>query len=239
MAETNEVTTFTYEDFISGFPKPGQSIGSASSWTLAKAEIVSVADASPSWVSISGTKFGSASGGLIQITPERIQFLLSVAYDFSQQREELLDISMPVGLQEVPEDDDEREPVQGIQLAALNLDASTREWEYEDPDTLERNHFVVGDERLANGKAWTAAKAHNATKDFTVRDAVTGNVFERVARNARRCLIAPAPAGSTPFAAFAPIVTASAVCSASCSSVASVQRPHSRCRGRPGGRSRA
>lgn len=177
ISEPDSVQTYTADDFLASFPQPGTSIGSNTGWTLAEAEVESVNDDTPMTMTISGTKFGSASGGQVKLQPKTIVFRLTAAYDYSQQREELLDIVLPSGLQEIPEEDDQVETVEVVTLGALNIDGSTPEWEYEDPETLEQRHYVVGDEVLAAGKAWTCVTEHDATEQFRVRDYDDGPVL--------------------------------------------------------------
>lgn len=170
ISEPDSVQTYTADDFLSTFPQPGTTIGSNTGWTLAEAEVESVLDDSPTTLTISGSKFGSASGGQVKLQPKTINYRLTAAYDYSQQREEILDIVMPSGLQEFPEEDDQKEPPVTLTLGPLNIDSSTQEWLYEDPDTLEVMHYEVGDEVLAAGKAWSCATEHDATETFRVRD---------------------------------------------------------------------
>lgn len=177
VSEPDSVLTYTADDFQASFPQPGASIGSATGWTLAEAEIESVEDDTPTEMTISGTKFGSASGGKVRLQPKTVVFRLTAAYDYTQQREEILDIVMPSGLQALPDEDDESEVMEIVTLAALNIDSSTQEWLYEDPDTLERMHYDVGDEVLATGRAWTCATEHDATETFRVRDYDDGPVL--------------------------------------------------------------
>ncbi|MBX5111954.1 hypothetical protein HJB51_28915 [Rhizobium lentis] len=177
VSEPDSVSTYTWDDFLSSFPQPGTAIGAATGWTLAEAEIESVLDDTPTWINISGSKFGSASGGQVRLQPKTINFRLTAAYDYSQQREEVLDIVMPSGLQELPDEDDQSEIMEIVTLGPLNIDSSTKEWLYEDPDTLEVMHYEVGDEVLAAGKAWTCATEHDATADFRVRDYDDGPVL--------------------------------------------------------------
>ncbi len=171
VAESDAITTFTFEDFLASFPKPGASIGSGTGWTLAEARVESVTNATPVWMSITDPKFGLFTGCEVLLQPKRIQFMLAAAYDYSQAREELLDIILPTGVQEIPDEDDQVETVEVVTLAPLNIDGSTPEWEYEDPETLEQRYYAVGDEVLANGRAWTCVMAHDATDDFDVRNA--------------------------------------------------------------------
>lgn len=170
ISEPDSVQTYTADDFLSGFPQPGTAIGAATGWTLAEAEVEAVNDDTPTTMTISGAKFGSASGGRIKLQPKTIVFRLTAAYDYSQQREEILDIAMPSGLQELPDEDDQTEVIETVTLGPLNIDSSTKEWIYEDPDTLEVMHYDVGDEVLAAGKAWSCPTEHDATETFRVRD---------------------------------------------------------------------
>lgn len=171
VSEPDAVSTFTFDDFTGSFPQPGASIGSNTGWTLAEAQIESVVDNIPNKLTISGPQFGAASGGQAVLQSKTIHFRLTAAYDYSQQRQEILDLVMPSGLQDLPDEDDQSELIESpIALAALNIDGSTPEWEYEDPETLEVIQYVVGDEVLAAGRAWTCATDHEATEDFRVRD---------------------------------------------------------------------
>lgn len=188
VSEPDAVSTFTWEDFLSSFPQPGTAIGSNTGWTLAEAEIESVANNIPNPMTISGTQFGAASGGTAILQSKTIQFRLTAAYDYSQQRQEILDITLPNGLQEFPEDDDEKEPPRTINLGALNIDSSTKEWVFENPETFEIMQYVVGDEVLAAGRAWTCATDHEATETFRIRDYDGGPVLwtEREKRSPMR-----------------------------------------------------
>ncbi len=177
VSEPDSVQTYTADDFQASFPQPGAPIGSNTGWTLAESEIEAVNDDTPTELNISGSKFGFASGGKVRLQPKTIVFRLTAAYDYSQQRSEILDIVMPSGLQELPDEDDESELIETVTLAPLNIDSSTPEWVYEDPDTLEVMHYDVGDEVLAAGKAWTCATEHDATEDFRVRDYDDGPVL--------------------------------------------------------------
>lgn len=178
VSEPDTVSTFTHEDWISSFPQPGASIGSNTGWTLAEAEIEGVVDNVPNWMTISGSKFGMASGGQVQLQSKTVHFRLTAAYDYSQQREEILDLVMPSGLQDLPDEDDQSELIESpITLGPLNIDSSTQEWLFEDPETLEVIQYHVGDDVLAAGKAWTCATDHEATETFRVRDYDDGPVL--------------------------------------------------------------
>lgn len=178
VSEPDSVSTYTWDDFISSFPQPGASIGSNTGWTLAEAKVEAVSNNIPNLLSISGAKFGNASGGQVQLLSKTVQFRLTAAYDYTQQREEILDLVMPSGLQDLPDEDDQSELIESpITLGPLNIDSSTAEWAYEDPDTLEVIQYVVGDEVLAAGRAWTCATDHEATETFRFRDYDGGPVL--------------------------------------------------------------
>ncbi|MGO7273944.1 hypothetical protein ACCT18_01400 [Rhizobium ruizarguesonis] len=177
VSEPDSVQTYTADDFLSSFPQPGTAIGAATGWTLAEAEVESVNDDTPTEMTIFGSKFGSASGGKVKLQPKTIVFRLTAAYDYTQQREEILDIVMSSGLQELPDEDDQSELIETVTLAPLNIDSSTKEWLYEDPNTLEVMRYDVGDEVLAAGKAWACATEHDATENFMVRDYDDGPVL--------------------------------------------------------------
>ena len=177
VSSPDSITTFTFDDFVSSFPQPGASIGSDTGWTLAEAKIESVTDAMPVWMSTTHPKYGTATGCQLLLQPKTINFRLHAAYDYTQQREEILDISMPSALQELPDEDDQSEILGEFSLSSLNIDSSTKEWIYEDPETLEQIYYEVGDEVLAAGRAWTCVTPHAATDDFRVRDYDDGPVL--------------------------------------------------------------
>jgi hypothetical protein len=175
----SSVTTYTWEDFLSSFPQEGTAIGSNTGWTLAKSEVLEVTEDIPTWLFVSGAKFGGGSGGRVQLQPKTIIFRLVAGYDYTQQRQEVLDIVMPSGLQDLPDEDDQTEVIETCTLGPLNIDSSTPEWEYENPDNLEVVHYEVGDEVIANGKAWTCIVEHDATESFSVRDDFGDPVWEQ------------------------------------------------------------
>lgn len=50
-------------------------------------------------------------------------------HDYSQQREEVVDLFLPLGLQPVV-GDDRRESVETVQISGLTTDETTPEWEW-------------------------------------------------------------------------------------------------------------
>ncbi len=175
---TYNVITYTWEDFLSSFPKPGTAIGSNTGWSLAEAEINYVNDFQTDVVYAADTKYSAANGAGLHIKAKAINFTLKAAYDYQQQRQELLTIALPTGLQEIPEEDDQSEIFENVQLTNLLIDGSTPAWEYEDPDTLEIMHYLVDDEVLANGKAWKCIYEHDASPNFSIKDSLGNTVWE-------------------------------------------------------------
>ncbi|MGN8152537.1 hypothetical protein ACTJK5_09710 [Agrobacterium sp. 22094] len=171
------VTTFSWQDFKDAFPKPGDSIGSSTGWTFAEASVDGVADGVLSTFLLNGDRWGWAANGHVKCRPKVVSYTWRAAYDYRQQRQEFVDLSLLAGVQDVLYDDESKETVETKDLAQLNIDNITQDWVYEDPDTLERKHYSVGEEVLASDKAWTCAKDHDATDDFTVRDPVTNEVL--------------------------------------------------------------
>jgi hypothetical protein len=98
---------------------------------------------------------GDPDVSLVQVLlqPYSISWHLRLAYDYQQQREEVLDISLPASVQDMLGDDRE-ETVEVIQLGALNEDLITPLWGQEDPDTLEMPTYHVGSIVQANGETW-------------------------------------------------------------------------------------
>lgn len=174
---SDSVTTFSWQDFQQGFPQPGDSIGSNSGWTFYSASIDGIADAATSTFLLNGDRFGWAANGHVRCRPKVVSYSLCGAYDYRQQRQEHVLLSLLAGVQDVLYDEQSKSPVENIDLAQLTIDNVTPEWLYEDPDTFERMHYDVGDEVLASDRAWTCLISHDATDDFLIRDPVSGNVL--------------------------------------------------------------
>ncbi|TBY57974.1 hypothetical protein E0H39_29605 [Rhizobium leguminosarum bv. viciae] len=185
VAFSESVTTFSYEDFIAAFPKAGDPIGSNTGWSFGLASIEGVADGPTSTFLLNGDRWGWAKNGHVICRPKVVSYTWCGHYDYRQQRSEYLDISLRAGVQDVLFDDESKETVEQVSLAALNIDNTTVEWTYEDPDTLERMHYVVGDQVLANDKAWACLIEHDATEDFMPKDSATREtLWERRDKNA-------------------------------------------------------
>ncbi|MBY5329588.1 hypothetical protein [Rhizobium leguminosarum] len=177
VAVSDTVTTFSWEDFTQAFPKPGDSIGSNTGWTFALASIDSVGDAALSTFLLNGDQWGWAQNGFVRLRPKTVSYTWCAQYDYRQQRQEYVTLSLRAGVQDILYDEESKEMPEQLTLAALNIDNVTKDWVYEDPDTLERVHYNAGDEVLASDKAWTCAKDHDATESFLVKDPVSGDVL--------------------------------------------------------------
>lgn len=169
-AGPQSVDTYSFDDFVSAFPQPGTPVGVDTGWHLAEARIESVTprtifeafDVSPA-----DYANGDASVTACQLLLgyATVAYHLRLGYDYQQQREEIADLSLPAATQPVL-GDDRKETVEVIQLGSLNLDLVTPDWTYEDPDTLERMHYMPGDVVQANSKVWECVLEHDATTSF-------------------------------------------------------------------------
>lgn len=159
-----EVDTYTYDDLISRFPQPGTPIGADTGWMLAEAEIKDLGG-TVSFEFDQQTPSKYPPGALLVMKSHTLQVNLRASYDYRQQREEILDIVMPSGCQDVL-GDDKTEFVEVINLNNLSVDIYTDEWTYEDPDTLEIKQYAIGDTVTAYGRTWICVHAHAATEAF-------------------------------------------------------------------------
>ncbi|CDN46826.1 hypothetical protein [Neorhizobium galegae] len=176
---TREIDTYNYQSFIDGLPKPGTAIGSSTGWTIAAAEIKEIEDLLPQTFGRGFASIWGATGQQIKMQAKRLTIGMRAHYEYNQEREEILDLYMSAGVQPVL-DDDKTETVDQITLSSLTLDVVTPEWLYEDPETLEVMHYVVGDKVQANGLVWRCTFEHDATERFTANlfDPDTGDVAQ-------------------------------------------------------------
>ncbi|CAN7259600.1 hypothetical protein LJR098_001069 [Rhizobium sp. LjRoot98] len=179
---TREIDSYNYKDFIENLPKAGTAIGSSTGWTIADAKVKSVETLLAQ--TFSGGAFSSLFGATnhkIRMRPKKVTIGMRAHYEYSQEREEIIDLYMSAGVQPVL-GDDKIETVDQITLSSLTLDVTTKEWVYEDPDTLEIMHYVVGDRRQANGKVWACTFEHDATEAFTANlfDNESGDITQNL-----------------------------------------------------------
>lgn len=159
------VTTYSYQSIIDGFPKNGDPIGNANGWTMAEAYIIDVQDHPLAQTYDIPSDEPGVLASKIRMRPKRVEFRLWPAFDYQQAREEILDLTMLSGTQDVL-GDDRTEVIETINLAPLDIDASTPDWMYEDPETLDPMQYQVGDYVIANGKRWRCDVAHTAAPNF-------------------------------------------------------------------------
>lgn len=164
------IDTYSFEDLMQSLPQPGTPVGDNTGWSVAESFIqyhsmhglLDEFDVSKEKFVLNDPDVAACK---ILLQPATVAPLIRLAYDFEQQREELLTISMPVAQQDVL-GDDKTETVDVIHLAPLNLDPSTPLWVYEDPSTLEPKEYAVDDEVIYNGRKYRCLSDHTARPDF-------------------------------------------------------------------------
>ena len=186
-ALSGQTKTYSFDDFIGAWPSAGTPIGTNTGWTIADPRITLVEDdliLDPFDVSPADFANGDEAVTACQLLlgAKTVYWQMRLGYEYSQQREELLDIEMSAGIQPVL-GDDRQEQVDVIQLAPLNLDSQTDDWTAENPVTLDPAEYVVGDERQANGKVWRCLAAHTAGTTFQAYDLATSTLrWEQIAK---------------------------------------------------------
>lgn len=163
-----EVTfdTYTWSDFLGQCPQPGAAIGENTGWTFHEFTAQDLgAPLLPDdiYIAFSGGKY--PAGSVLSFMPHTIKVSYRAAYDFQQQREEVLDISMPSPLRPII-GDDRTEIVETIDLNQLTVDVNSQPWEAEDPETLEPRTYSVGDIVTNAGKTYQCLVSHTATATF-------------------------------------------------------------------------
>lgn len=177
LLETTPISTFSYEHLKQSLPAKGTQIGSSTGWTIEECELLEESDDLPfefdiSW--IPGTDIG-ISDRKASLRSRTLRVGIRTAFEYSQSREEILDIYMKSGMQ-IGIQQEKTETVEQIQITDLTVDVITPEWKYEHQDTLEIMHYAVGDKVQAFGRCWSCVAEHDATEVFTryLYDAVTG-----------------------------------------------------------------
>ncbi len=178
---TTYVDTYNYRSFLDSMPQPGTAIGTSTGWTIADAKIKDEIDLLPQTFGRQFASIWGATAQTVTMQAKRLTVGMRAHYDYAQDREEILDLYMSVGVQQIVQTD-KIETIDQIHLASPTLDNSTPEWRYEHPDTLVRYHYNVGDKVQANGKVWTCTFEHDATQQFSawVFDPITGDPVERL-----------------------------------------------------------
>ncbi len=167
---SDPIDTYSWQDLIQSLPQPGTPVGENTGWHVAESEITyvnphGVLDEFP----VSGEKYTLDDPDILAakvlLQPATVGVQVRLGYDFQQQREDHLLITMPVAQQDVL-GDDKTETVDVINLAALNIDPSTPLWEIYDPITGLPMQYAVGDEVVYNGRKWRCRAVHTALTYF-------------------------------------------------------------------------
>lgn len=171
-AASGVLATYTPEDFISTFPEPGTPVGDDTGWYVARSEVYidhwhSILDEYPvaAETHLAGDEDAT---GILMLRKAEVYYSLTLGYSWEQPRQEILDVEME-GLMQAVLGDDRTESVDVVQLRELDIDPSTPQWVYEDPDTLERKLYEVDDEVIANGRRWVCVQEHLAHESFRSR----------------------------------------------------------------------
>ena len=160
-----DISTFHWKQIVESMPKPGDAIGSSDGWTIADAKVNSITPMFEwEFGRLTTSPFG-ATNQKVTMQPYTVNISARAHYEYSQEREEILDLYLTSGIQTIMQPD-RTEHIDTISLSALTIDNSTREWLYEDPDTLLPIEYVIGDRRQANGKCYVCLVAHTATPTF-------------------------------------------------------------------------
>jgi len=166
---TGTFASYSYQDIQSLMPKSGDAIGNATGWVFDKFDFSSVRSSLAHSVSATSAEYGAAAGGTLTVRPHLIDYDYRAAFDFKQAREEIIDIIMPAAVQNIL-GDLKTEAVETLTVGQLNLDHTTAEWRYEDPETLDIQHYNVGDRVQINGKCFVCLTAHDAQSPFKYND---------------------------------------------------------------------
>lgn len=187
------IKTYSNSDLVQSWPQAGSPVGDNTGWYLAESsvdwvdfdQVFDEFDANPA-THVNGDLSVTACKLLLRAAT--VSYTIRLGFDYQQQREEILEVSMPAALQPII-GDDKKEVIEIINLAPLNIDNVTPLWTYEDPDTQERKSYVEGDEVIENGKAWRCVKDHHAQETFAQYDPDSGEQFWE--GRAKRAAISP------------------------------------------------
>lgn len=159
------IPTYSPQEIINGLPRTGDAIGSSDVFSVAECDIVSITPMLEKTFNVNRTGKFAATAQKITMMPFEVNLAIRTAYDYEQPREEYCDILMPAGIQDVL-GDDKTEAVDSISLGDPHVDLTTKEWLYEDPETLDRITYFPGDKRQANGGVFRCVTEHEATENF-------------------------------------------------------------------------
>lgn len=175
---TAKVSSYNWQSLIDTAPKPGDAIGTSDGWSIAYWDIQNVEPMMPvTYGHLSPTLFPGVSNAKVKMQPRELTISAAAHYDYTQEREESLDIYAAIGVQPVLRDA-RVETVEEINLSSLTIDVFTREWTPLHPVTLEPMEYHVGDRVQANGRAFVCMFDHTATEQWTpwLYDPITGEI---------------------------------------------------------------
>jgi len=182
-----DVTSYSWQSLLDNFPKPGDAIGNANGWTIAQARIEAITNMFPITYGHPVSSVSDATAFQVTLQPKRITMGLRAGFSYSQPREEYLDLYMHAGVQQIL-DEDKTETVDQLTLGNLTIDVTTKQWIYEDPQTLEVTHYNVGDEVQAAGRAWVCLIEHDAQPQFSMNlfnndGSVAEQLWQQITKN--------------------------------------------------------
>jgi len=168
---TEPIKTYSFDDLVAAWPAEGTPVGQNTGWTVAESRIESVSrDLLPDVFDVGRSLVNddpSVVTAQLMLSAGSVAGLVRLGYDYTQQREEYLDVEMPAHAQRMM-GDDRKELVDVIQLAPLNIDHVTPHWVAEDPETLDPVSYNVGDVVQANGRRWECVAEPDETERFRV-----------------------------------------------------------------------
>lgn len=164
------IDTYSWQDLMQTLPTAGTPVGDSTGWSVAESYIqyssmhnlLDEFDVSKEKFVLNDTDVTAVK---VLLQPATVAPLIRLAYDFEQQREDRLIVSMPVAQQEIL-GDDKTERVDVIHLAPLNIDPATPLWVFEDPNTLEPKQYKIDDEVIYKGKKYSCLSDHIAQPEF-------------------------------------------------------------------------
>lgn len=164
------IETYTWQNLIENIPQAGTAVGEATGWHIAESNIhffekFGIIDEYRADKEAMDLDDEDVSTVQVLLQAAKVGIHVRLGYDYEQQREEYLDITMPVSQQEIL-GDDKVETADVINLAPLNIDPSTKLWAVEDPTTLEPMQYSVGDFVIFNSHRWRCTRAHESTSAF-------------------------------------------------------------------------
>ena len=156
--------TYTWQDVTGWWPTVGSSIGDSNGWTITKSKLTQVGQyISPE---IDGGSYHAADDGATNPTRIKLRALtfrvdaLSASYQYSQPRQESIELLAEIGIQDVL-GDDRIETLSDIDLQDPTIDPTLNNWR-------QRTAYAVGNIVSYNGRAWRCEIAHTSETFFAI-----------------------------------------------------------------------